>query len=70
MNEKFKWIFLYGGLGWGIPFACLLSVIRETQDKPIAFGSFPIFVAVCIFAGMIFGFLMTQLSKNAQRRTF
>lgn len=55
MSNKFKWIFLYGGLGWGVPFACIMYVIREIQDKPMAFGSLPAFLITCILGGMFFG---------------
>ena len=55
MSNKFKWIFLYGGLGWGVPFACIMYVIREIQDKPMAFGSLPAFLIICILGGMFFG---------------
>ena len=63
MNEKFKWIFLYGGLGWGISFACLTFAIRYIQDKPQA-SSLPIFLAICIVTGMIWGWIMFTSPVN------
>jgi hypothetical protein len=58
MKEKFKWVFFYGGLGWGISFTLIMSVIRDIQDKPVAFGSYPLFLTICIFGGMLFGAMM------------
>lgn len=58
MKEKFKWVFFYGGLGWGISFTLIISVIRDIQDKPVAFGSYPLFLTICIFGGMLFGAMM------------
>ena len=37
MKEEFKYIFLYGGLGWGVPFAFLMYIVREIEGKPMAF---------------------------------
>lgn len=42
MKEKLKWIFLYGGLVWGTFCAAIMMIIRGIQEKPMAFGSFPI----------------------------
>lgn len=65
MSNKFKWIFLYGGLGWGIPFACIMYVIREIEGKSMAFGSLPVFLIICILFGMSFGAInFKYLSKN------
>ena len=58
MKEKFKWVFFYSGLGWGISFTLIISVIRDIQDKPVAFGSYPLFLTICIFGGMLFGAMM------------
>ena len=65
MNERFKWIFLYGGLGWGVPFACTMYVIREIKGQPMAFGSLPVFFIICILGGMFFGaIILKYLLKN------
>ena len=65
MNEKLKWIFLYGGVAWGIPFACIMYVIREIEGKPVAFGSLPLFFIICILGGMFFGAITFKyLLKN------
>lgn len=65
MSNQFKWIFLYGGLGWGIPFACIMYVIREIEGKSMAFGSLPVFLIICILSGMFFGAInFKYLSKN------
>lgn len=64
MKEKFKWVFFYGGLGWGISFTLIMSVIRDIQDKPVAFGSYPLFLTICIFGGMIFGAMMFKYAPS------
>jgi len=64
MNEKLKWIFLYGGLGWGISFTLIVSLIRDVQDKPVAFGSFPLFFTISIFGGLFVGMMMFNYVKN------
>ncbi|HGF8515998.1 TPA: hypothetical protein ACSE37_003978 [Acinetobacter baumannii] len=65
MSNKFKWVFLYGGLGWGVPFACIMYVIREIEGKPMAFGSLPVFFIICIIGGMFFGaIILKYLLKN------
>ncbi|WP_180103234.1 hypothetical protein [Acinetobacter sp. YH12126] len=64
MNNKLKWIFLYGGLGWGVPFAFIMYIIREIEGKPIAFGSLPVFLIICILAGMFFGAMIFKFTSN------
>lgn len=64
MKEKFKWVFFYGGLGWGVSFTLIMSVIRDIQDKPVAFGSYPLFLTICIFGGMIFGSMMFKYESS------
>jgi len=64
MKEKFKWIFFYGGLGWGISFTLIMSLIRDIQDKPVAFGSYLLFLTICIFGGMIFGAMMFKYESS------
>lgn len=64
MKEKFKWVFIYGGLGWGVSFTVIMSLIRDIQDKPVAFGSYPLFLTICIFGGMIFGAMMFKYESS------
>jgi hypothetical protein len=69
MKEKFKWVSFYGGLGWGISFTLIMSVIRDIQDKPVAFGSYPLFLTICIFGGMIFGAMMFKYAPSKKSGT-
>jgi hypothetical protein len=69
MKEKFKWVFFYGGLGWGVSFTLIMSVIRDIQDKPVAFGSYPLFLTICIFGGMIFGSMMFKYTPSKKSGT-
>lgn len=45
-------IFLYGGLGWGVPFAVFISILRWIENKPVAFGSLSIFFMISIISGI------------------
>ena len=38
----------------------VLDIIRFLQHKPQGFGSFPLFLAICIVAGMIRGWVMSK----------
>jgi len=64
MNNKLKWIFLYGALGWGVPFAFIMYIIREIEGKTIAFGSLPVFLIICVLGGMLFGAITFKLASN------
>lgn len=67
MSENFKWIFLYGGLGWGLTMATFMSVLRWIEFKPPAFDSLPIFFLVCVVCGMLWGFFTNKLDKETQK---
>lgn len=67
MNEKFKWIVVYGGLGWGIPFALCMLVLRWIEYKPMLFGSSMILLFVSIVGGLLWGVVMYQ--PNIQKET-
>lgn len=57
MSKKIKTICLYG-LVWGVPFALVMCLIREIQGRGMAFGSFPVLLAISIVAGMICGLIV------------
>ncbi|WP_434278001.1 hypothetical protein [Acinetobacter sp. CE-15] len=64
MSNNFKWIFLYGGLGWGLSMATFMSVLRWIEYKSPAFGSLPIFFVVCVVCGIGWGFFINKLDKE------
>ncbi|WP_098714795.1 hypothetical protein [Acinetobacter baumannii] len=64
MKEEFKYIFLYGGLGWGVPFAFLMYIVREIEGKPMAFGSLSVFLSICILGGLFFGTMIFKFASN------
>lgn len=63
MHKKLSWI-LIGGLGWGIPFALTISIIRWIENKPVAFGSFAITLIISVIAGIIWGLHMCNKHKD------
>ena len=64
MNKKLKWIFIHGGLAWGVPFALFISVLRWIEYKPVAFRSFWLLLTLSIVAGMLWGL---TIYKPAQK---
>lgn len=64
MSKNFKWILLYGGLGWGLSIAIFMSVLRWIEYKSPAFGSLPIFIVVCVVCGIGWGFFTKNLDKE------
>ncbi|MDK2131086.1 hypothetical protein OW666_19715, partial [Acinetobacter baumannii] len=72
MHEKLKWIFLYGGGAWGPCFALITMIIRGILDKPMAFGSFPIFLIICISGGIFLGAITYKyvINKKFEKQTY
>lgn len=64
MFKNFKWIFLYGGLGWGLSMAIFMSVLRWIEYESPAFGSLPIFFVVCVACGIGWGFFTKKLDRE------
>lgn len=64
MNKKFKAVFLFGGLGWGLPFFVLFSILRWIEYKSLAFGSLSVFFVVSVIAGCFFGLITQILTKE------
>ena len=67
MNEKFKWIFLYGGVGWGLNLALFFSFLRWIEYKPPAFGSFIVLLLICILGGIVWGFFTQKMFDKKQK---
>lgn len=65
INKKFKEVFLYGGLGWGLPFFVFFSILRWIEYKSPAFGSLSVFFVVSVIAGCILGLITKIFTKNA-----
>lgn len=67
MSHLYKWILVYGGLGWGLSFACVFGVIRYFQNKSIPFDSMTMYLIFCLFVGAIWGFIMYQRKQTKMR---
>lgn len=65
INKKIKQVFLYGGLGWGLPFFVLFSILRWIEYKSPAFGSLGVFFVVSVMAGWFSGLITQILIKDA-----
>lgn len=63
--KKIKEVFLYGGLGWGLPFFVLFSILQWIEYKPPAFGSLSVFFIVSVTAGCLVGLITKILIKDA-----
>ena len=70
MNKKFKLIFMQGGLGWGVPFCLLISVLRWIENRPPAFGSYVIFLIVSVIGGIVCGYIMYKSAAKKERTDF
>lgn len=68
--KKIKEVFLYGGLGWGLPFFVFFSILRWIEYKSPAFGSLTVFIVISIIAGCIFGLITQILNKNREAIKF
>ena len=68
--NSLKWIMIHGGLGWGVPFALLIFVIRWIENKPPAFDSFLILLLVSIIGGMFWGYSMYKFDEPEAQKTF
>lgn len=63
--RKIKEIFIFGSLGWGIPFGIIFTLYRfyvQENFTPI-FGSWIIFMIVCLVAGSIVGYFIFKNNK-------
>lgn len=63
--KKIKEVFLYGGLGWGLPFFVFFSILRWIEYKSPAFGSLSVFFIVSVTAGCVVGLITKILIKDA-----
>ncbi|MFC6051712.1 hypothetical protein A6M14_03560 [Acinetobacter sp. Ac_877] len=69
INKIFKEFFLYGGLGWGVPFFLFYSIWRWIEYKPLAYG-FSVFFVVSVIAGCFVGLITKILTKDAEEIKF
>lgn len=63
--KEIKKIFIFGALGWGISFGIIFTLYRYyTQEifTPI-FGSWIIFIIICLIAGSIVAYLILKDNK-------
>lgn len=65
-----KWIFIHGGIGWGVPFAVLIYTIRWIENKSPAFGSFLILLIVSIIGGIVWGYGTYKFDEVEEKKTF
>ena len=68
--NSLKWIFIHGGIGWGIPFAVLIYAIRWIENKPPAFGSFFILLISSILGGIVWGYSTYKFDEAEEKKTF
>lgn len=61
MNKKLKFIFINGGLGWGVTWSLFISALRWIENKPPAFGSFFILLIISIIGGIGCGYFTYKL---------
>lgn len=65
-----KWIFINGGLGWGIPFAIFIYALRWIENKPPAFGSFLILLIGSIVGGIVWGYATYKFDSPKENTDF
>ena len=70
MNKKFQLIFIHGGLGWGVPFFLLISVLRWIENEPPAFGSYFILLIISIIGGITWGYFMYKSDTQRENIDF
>jgi hypothetical protein len=70
MNKKLKFLFINGGLGWGVPFCLFISALRWVENKPPAFGSYFIFLIISIIGGIGWGYFTYKLESKKENIDF
>ena len=63
--KRIKDIFIFGALGWGVPFGIIFTLYRYYTKEvftPI-FGSWIIFIITCLIAGSIVAYLILKDNK-------
>lgn len=70
INKKLKWIFINGGLAWGVPFALFISTLRWIENKPSVFGSFLTLITVSIVGGIVWGYFNYKSDRKKENIDF
>lgn len=62
MNEKYKWILLKGGLGFGPSFAFLYYFLQvHIRNNTVPFGSITALFVISILLGLVWGTAMYNM---------
>lgn len=60
MNDKFRFILLYGGIFWGCGFTILMLLYRYffLNQPSLPITAFGIYFSICFVAGLVWGSLV------------